>query len=179
MVTGLTMYIIRLAKTVQMGDQTLVPGVRYVVPSVETHHLSANLAPEDIASSSSWNPYNRPPHEGCRSIAVYRHSAWGDQLMTTGIVKFLRDKFPDARLDVYCAKKMLPIWEYGWADHAYPTPMTFDAATWYDGHVFFDEMLEMNAEPEQGNAYDDMLGFAGFNPAAVDPFYKRPQLKVA
>lgn len=168
------MYVVRPSATLRAGTQIFQPGIRYVVPSVEAFNFPNHL----LHSTSGWNSYNRPPKEGCERIVVYRHSAWGDQLMVTALVKLLKDRFPKARVDVYCSRKVLPLWKYAYADHAYPTPLTFDAAMWYDGHLLFSEMLEMDAEPDQGNAYDNMIGFAGFDPASVDPFYKRPQLRV-
>ena len=171
------MVIVRLNRMVEIGDQRLIPGCRYVVPDAEARNLHDGLAPDDVYSVSGWNSYNRPPSADSRRIVVYRHSAWGDQLMTTAIVKLLKDRCPKARVDVYCAAKMLPVWAHSYADHAYPTPLTFDSCCWYDSHVLLENMLEANSEPDQGNAYDSMLGYAGFDPAKVDAFYKRPQLR--
>lgn len=166
-------FIVRPNRKIQVDTKVFHPGIRYVVPQVEAGRFKKHM----VDSHSSWNNYNRAPRRGMRRVVVYRHSAWGDQLMATGVVKLLKDKLPGTQVDVYCAPQVVELWADGYADNVYPTPMTFDAATWYEGHVFYEGMLEMDSEPEQGNAFDNMIGFAGFDPKTVDSFYKRPHLR--
>lgn len=170
------MRILRLKQSLRAGEQQFQTGIRYVLPNAEYANI-VREAPDAVDTASAWNSYQRPLSESSRRIVVFRHSAFGDQLMTTGIVKLIKDRFPKSKVFVYCAAKVLPIWEHAWADAAFPTPMPLDFALWCDAHVLFDEMLEQNAEPDQGNSYDDMLGFAGLDPEKIDDHYKRPQLR--
>jgi ADP-heptose:LPS heptosyltransferase len=55
---------------------------------------------------------------------------------------------------------------------ALPLPIPFDVARSYDYHIFYEGMLENNAEHDQNCCYDDFFGFVGLNDVPSE--YKRP-----
>lgn len=162
---------------VTIGNMVLLPGVRYVVPAgIARRYAMALLERGHEYTQSSFNSYLRP-YGGAdlngKRLAVFRHSAFGDQLMTTAVVYYLKEKFPQAKIDVYCSPTVLEIWN-GLQVEAMPAPMHFEALRGYDWHLFYDQMLEENREHDQACAYDDMFAFAGLRDVPAEA--KRPRV---
>lgn len=159
----------------QMDGMTFAPFTRYVLPAGPAQTLGGALkAKNALHSMSIWNSYHRPfagQELNGKRLAIYRHAAYGDQLMVTGIAAYIAHRWPKAQIDVYCAPNVIDLWG-GLAVRAIKAPLTFDAARAYDFHLFYDQMLEENREWDQGCAYDDLFAFAGLTD--VPPFWKRP-----
>jgi ADP-heptose:LPS heptosyltransferase len=153
--------------------------VRYVLPQGPAQAYARALAAKKVEPhTSGFNSYERryagQPLAG-RRLAIYRHAAFGDQLMVTSVACHLATQHPAAAIDVYCSPGVLDLWR-GLPVRALPAPLTFDAARAYDYHLLYDGMCEMDREPEQANAYDNLFGFAGLPDVA--PEWKRPRVAV-
>jgi ADP-heptose:LPS heptosyltransferase len=95
--------------------------------------------------------------------------------MVTGVVAYLLHRWPRARIDIYCSPHVMSLWA-GLPVRVLPAPLVFDAAKTYDFHLFYDQMLEQNGEPDQECAYDDLFGYAGL--ADVTDSWKRPRVEL-
>ena len=168
------MNILTTYERVQLADSTLLPFTRYIVPAdvaiAVSNHLNAAQVPYVC---SSFNSYERR-YAGQKSgtLALFRHQAWGEQLMTSAVVNVLKHVRPELRVDVYCSSEVISIWNK--VTRAYPCPMLFDTIRQYPFHAMYEGMLENNAEPDQSNAIDDMLAFIGINPEEVPDNLKVP-----
>lgn len=153
------------------------PFCRYVVSDYESLYLQQNT-PHTNWTHSSFNPYERRPGGSDdlngKKVCVYRHTAYGDQLMISSVPKYIKSMFPDAIVHLYCDEELVPMWR----DNPYvggsaiPIPIPFDVARGYDYHIFYEGMLENNGEPDQECCYDDFFRFFGH--IDVPDFYKRP-----
>jgi len=171
--------ILSTPQSMRMDGMVFMPYVRYVLPAgpAQTFVTSLRAQKHEPHTMSVWNSYHRPyagqPLNGKR-IAIYRHAAFGDQLMVTAVAARLAHLFPKAQIDVYCAPNVLEIWAGMPGIRALPAPMHFDALRGYDFHLFFDQLLEEDREPDQGNAYDNLFGIAGL--PDTNPVWKRPRI---
>lgn len=167
--------VISSTEPITMDGMTFAPFTRYVVPAGPAQTLGRGLVEKSAMHSMSvWNSFHRPfagQAINGKRLAIYRHAAFGDQLMVTGVAAYIASRWPAAKIDVYCSPQVLELWR-GLPVRALPAPLTFDAARSYDHHLFFDQMLEENREPDQECAYDDLFGFAGLSD--VPATYKRP-----
>lgn len=164
---------------VRVDKAVLMPFARYVVPDDVARSVGSKLSEKNVEfTCSCFNPYERRfgGQIGGGKIAFFRHSAWGDQLMATAVVRTLMSLFPDSRVDVYCSPTVISMWDG--LTRAFPAPMIFDAIRAYDHHVFYEGMLENNWEPDQNNAIDDMIAFMGIDPEKVPPGLKVPTVVV-
>lgn len=162
-------------------DAIFLPYDRYVVPesigrAVEEALLSKH--PDANYTLSSFNSYERR-YSGQHlkrgeSLLVYRHGAYGDTLMTTAVMEAIRRRCPEAHIDLYCRPEGAEMW-YGVAKvRVWPGYPPFDSARRYTYHLLYENMLENNSEDDQGCAVDDMLQFAGIDPASVPDEEKLP-----
>ena len=152
------------------------PFARYIVSDYECHAL-VNTARQVRWEISSFNPYERryggQDLKGKR-VAIYRHTAFGDQLMMSCLPRYLKTLYPTCTIGYYCSPEMCDLWRGNpFVDNsALPLPIPFDVARSYDYHIFFEGMLENNGEHDQNCCYDDFFGFVGLND--VPSQYKRP-----
>lgn len=158
------------------GESFMSPFTRYVIPN--------ELGNECLKAKSDWTVsgigsferrYGGQDLNG-KSVAVIRYHGIGDMLMVTGLVRYLREKYPKAIIHFYCLRSYASsVWN-GNTDLStggyIPLPLTLDAMRRYEYHLFYDGMIECNAEPDQNNAYDDMFGFAGLHDVPSE--YKHP-----
>lgn len=159
------------------GCMAMQPFVRYVLPAGPAQHFAAGLRAKAIGYTMSvFNAYARP-YGGTdlngKRLAFYRHAAFGDQLMATSVPVYLKHLFPNAQIDVYCSPEVIEVWN-GLPVRAFPAPITLEAARAYDAHLFYDQMLEEDREPDQDNAYDSLFRFAGLSD--VPDIFKRPKV---
>ena len=154
------------------------PYDRYVVADCEFDTLRA-MTPRTNWTWSSFNSYERRyggQDLNGKKVCIYRHSAFGDQLMVSALPKYLKSRFPDATVHLYCHSSVHSLW-YGnpFVDNsAISLPIPFDAMRRYDYHIFFEGMLEGNSEDDQSCCYDDMFGFCGLKD--VPDVFKRPHV---
>lgn len=159
------------------GGLAMQPFVRYVLPAGPAQGYALALKKQGVEYTMSvFNPYFRP-YGGSdlngKRLAFYRHAAYGDQLMATSVPVYLKHLFPKAQIDVYASPEVLDIWR-GLPVKSYPAPLIFEATRAYDFHLFYDQMLEEDREPDQENAFDSMFAYAGFKDAP--DVFKRPKV---
>ena len=152
------------------------PHARYIVSDYECMILSDRV-PQAKWVISSFNPYERRYGGQCldgKRVCIYRHTAFGDQLMISCLPRYIKTLFPSCYIGFYCSPEMLDMWRSNpFVDGgALPLPIPFDVARSYDYHIFFEGMLENNSEHDQNCCYDDFFGFAGLS--NVPSEYKRP-----
>lgn len=176
------MVILKTSRTVAVHDtMTLWPFTRYVVPDSIGHQAIEFLRGKQTAvEASSFNSYERrfsgSAKEG-QSVLLYRHDAYGDQLMATAIPSIIMRRNFDVRVDVCCSSGVMDIWK-GLPVEVIPAPMLFEAVVGYNYHIMYDSMLEANSERDQNNCYDDLLAWVGIDPTTVEPQEKRPQIRL-
>lgn len=157
------------------------PFCRYIVSDYEHYYLTMQ-ARETQWTTSSFNPYERRPGPGVnlngKKVCIYRHTAFGDQLMISAVPRYLKTLYPEAIVHLYCDPGIVDMWKNNpFVDGAaIPIPIPFDVARAYDYHIFYEGMLENNGEHDQNNCYDDFFGFAGFS--NVPDKFKRPWIQV-
>lgn len=153
-------------KLLKTSTHFFKPFNRYVVSDYELDEVLVQ-APKTQVRWSSFNSYERrcPGTDlNGKMICVYRHNAFGDQLIASALPRYIKTHFPAATVHLYCHPNVMPLW-FGnpfVEGSAIPLPIPFDAVKEYDYHIFYEGMLEGNSEPDQGNCYDDMFAFAGF-----------------
>lgn len=170
--------ILSSTEGVSIGAGMLLrPFLRYVLPAGPAQSYALQLQKQGIDYTMSvFNAYQRP-YGGVdlngKRLAFYRHTAFGDQLMATAVPVYLKHLYPDAKIDVYCSPEVMPIWR-GLPVRCFEAPITFEAARAYDYHLFYDQMLEEDREPDQDNAYDSAFAYAGLRNVA--DVFKRPKV---
>lgn len=161
-------------------NQMLNPMTRYIVSDDTAHSLKAafneHSFPHQISAFDSYERRYAGQNANGKRIALMRSAAFGDTMIASPIPSYIRSLYPESRVDVYCAEKVASLWRDSGA-RVYATPLTFDAAMRYDYHIMLEHLFEQNSEPEQGNCYDDMYAFMGFDPKEVPVEFKRPILK--
>jgi ADP-heptose:LPS heptosyltransferase len=175
------MRIVKPDKLVKASSGILYkPFNRYVVSDFEHLYLDDHT-PNTEWEWSSFNPWERRyggQNLTGKRVLVYRHSAYGDQLMVSAIPHYLKTMCPDARVDLYCDPVVMDLWAgcpYV-EGSAIPIPIPFDAVQHeYDYHIMYEGMMEANGEWDQYNAYDDMFGVLGLDPPNK---FKRPFVTV-
>lgn len=176
------MHVIRCSEMVQVSDQAaFLPMVRYVVHQSVAGKLKDSLhAAQGKMMQSHFNSYERRyagQNTNGKRIMIMRSSAFGDTLMATAIPCYIRDRFPETRVDVWADPKVADLW-MGLGFHIYHSPVPFDAATQYAYHLILESMFEANSEAEQNNAYDDAFAFFGMDPKKIPDRFKRPHIAV-
>lgn len=175
------MHVFQSPYLIQLKDGTVfLPRVRYVVPTGVARNMEESLLhqrPDATYTLSHFNSYERryagqQLHKG-DSLLLYRHGAIGDTLMTTAVVKVIRDRNPDATIDLYCREQNAELW-HGLGVNVLPGYPPFDAARTYTHHLLFENLLESNSEDDQGCAIDDLFSFAGIDPQSVMDEQKVP-----
>jgi len=157
----------------------LKPYDRYVVADCEFDTLK-DRTPHTNWEWSSFNSYERRyggQDLNGKRVCIYRHSAFGDQLMVSALPRYLKAKYPQALIHLYCHPSVQSMW-YGnpFVDNsAISLPIPFDAMKRYDYHIFFEGMLEGNSETDQSCCYDDMFDFCGCR--NVPDGFKRPHFQ--
>jgi len=132
-------------------------------------------------TKSSFNPYEHRyggQDLNGKKVCIYRHTAYGDQLMVSAVPYYLKTIYPDATVHLYCDPGIVDMWKgnqyVGGA--ALPLPIPFDVARSYDYHIFYEGMLENNGEHDQNCCYDDFFETIGLMDVPVQ--FKRPHLVV-
>ena len=164
-----------------MGDNAIwyKPNNRYVVSNYELDELMYR-SPKTVFNWSNFAPYERRyggQDLNGKTVCIYRHSAWGDQLIASALPRYLKALYPEATIHMYCHPKVLSLWKANTfvSGSAIPLPIPFDAVKHvYDYHIFLEGMLEADSERDQENCYDSMFSFCGFRD--VPPHYKRPHI---
>lgn len=152
------------------------PFARYIVSDYECMVLTEHT-PQTQWHLSSFNPYERRyggQDLNGKRVCIYRHTAFGDQLMISCLPRYLKTIYPHCHIGFYCSPEMCDMWKGNpyVGNVALPLPIPFDVARSYDYHIFYEGMLENNGEFDQNCCYDDFFGFVGLND--VPPEYKRP-----
>lgn len=172
------MWILKTDENLKLKDgSAFLRGMNYVVNRAQ---LEALKETKKVGGFSSFNCFHQRPVPAfgtTPSVLLYRHAAFGDQLIATGIGRYVKAMWPDCRLDVATSSHVAKLW-HGLADSAISIPMPFEVVKSYTWHLFYDEMFESNSHPEQGNGYDDFYRFAGIKPEDVPDRFKRPWVQL-
>lgn len=112
-----------------------------------------------------------------QKVCIYRHTAWGDQLMISAVPRYLKTLYPEVTISHYCEERVHQLW---WQNpyvngSALPLPMVFETVMKYDYHIFYEGMLENNREQDQRCCYDDAFEFCGLTD--VPAKYKLPNIQ--
>lgn len=161
-------------------EHVYLPFTRYVITDASYHRIAKSLAKANgsIVSSSCFNSRERITRARIknRKVAIYRHTAFGDQLIMTGLTQWLHIKWPDARIFYACSPMVGDIWRWNPTVEYIGQPMTLEFVDSMTDHIFFEGMFENDSEPDQLNCYDAMFRRAGFDPRNVPTKFKRPHL---
>jgi len=165
-----------------MADCTVTykPFCRYIVSDYEAMYLTEYTRNTEW-TKSSFNPYERRyggQDLNGKKVCIYRHTAYGDQLMISSVPYYLKTLYPDAIVHLYCDPGIVDMWDGNSyvGGGALPLPIPFDVARSYDYHIFYEGMLENNGEHDQSCCYDDFFGMIGLNDVPAQ--FKRPHLTV-
>jgi len=165
------------------GRDIVRPKTRYVMPNEMAWELTHNIKDVEwkISAVDCYERRYAGQDLNGKSLCIVRYHGIGDMLMVTALPHYLKHLYPDATINVYSNESYASsVWDGNESlsvRTALSLPLTLDAVRQYDYHLFFDGMIECNAERDQGNAYDDMFAFAGMTdvPAAqkVPHLYRR------
>lgn len=172
------MKIIMADKPVWIGEACLRPMCRYVVSDWEAMYYLHNTSHTKwtMSSFNAWERRYGGQDLNGKRVCMYRHAAWGDQLMVSAIPHYLKTVYPESTVHLYCEAEVSKLWEGNpiIGGSALPLPIPFDVIRHYDYHIFYEGILENNSEPDQNNCYDDMFGMIGLND--VPDIFKRPYI---
>jgi ADP-heptose:LPS heptosyltransferase len=173
------MKIVMPDRLVKTESHYFHPFTRYVVSDFEFDQLLAG-APRTEWRWSSFNSYERRyggQDLNGKKLVIYRHSAFGDQLIASSLPFYLKSRFPKSLIHFYCHPSVMPLWngDVNVEGSALPLPIQFDAMKLYDYQLFFEGMLEGNSEMDQSNCYDDMFAYSGL--MDVPDEFKRPHIQ--
>ena len=153
------------------------PYTRYIVSDMEWESFNWK---KDVNTDLHWSCFQSYERRyggqdlNGKKLLIYRHNAYGDQLMASSLPRYIKHLYPESIIHFYCAPPVMPLWAHNpyVQGSAIPLPIHFDCHDKYDYHLFFEGMLESNSERDQNCCYDDMFAFAGFRDVA--PEWKRP-----
>lgn len=178
------MRVLSFPERLARGPTELIPRpfVRYVLGENEAAELIISSQESGIrpVSSSLFSAYERRfalPGKPGERVLVWRHGAFGDALIASGVVAALRRLAPETRFDVWTDEQAVSCFRDA-TTRVFAGPIPFDAAIKYHRHLLFDLIYEADQEPEQQNAYDQMLAWSGADPETVPDEWKRPRLDV-
>jgi len=172
------MRIVQADKLVRVDTGFFIPYNRYVVSDFECDQL-IEATPNTHWRWSSFNALERRyggQDLSGKKVCVYRHTAWGDQLIVSAVPAELKRRYPDATIHLFCHRDVMSLW----AGNPYvngtaiPLPINLDATRFYDYVIFYEGILESNREVDQKNCYDDMFEMIGLTD--VPDHAKRPSI---
>lgn len=172
------MHVVTFHRPTHYDPFTYAPNTRYVI----NESLFNRMREKDPSIQARASIYNAFEKRYCgqdlqgKRLLLYRPKSIGDQMITSALVAFLKDRFPRCVIDYYLEPNVLELWD-GVGIHLSPTPIVFDAAKSYDYTLFLEGLYENNVEPDQDDCYTTMFRYAGF--PDVDPKWKRPFLVFA
>lgn len=161
-------------------DEVFVPFDRYVIPESLAREFERQVLEKNPLvnyTMSDFNSYERryagQPLRRGDSLLIYRHGAFGDTLMSTAVVRWIRKQNPEATIDLYCRPEGVEMW-HGAGCRAIPGYPSFDAARRYKYHLLYEKMLENDSEDDQVCAIDNAFAFGGMDPAQIPDADKLP-----
>jgi ADP-heptose:LPS heptosyltransferase len=168
----------------EAGGWTFAMGNRYVLSDSIFRRIAEDMDKQKMANSvrtwSCFNSYERRyggQDLNGRRLAIYRENGFGDNLIVSGLVGYLKTTYPGALIDVYAMPRVSAVWHGNTDASFHPMAPPFDALkNAHDYHLLFEGMIENDCERDQGNAYDNLFAFAGIYPKSVPANFKRPQV---
>lgn len=159
---------------------TFLPFVRYVVTDASFNTIARSISKSDSkiltqTCFNSWVAATRKPVEN-RLVMVYRHTAFGDQLIMTGITAYMKFIWPDARIFYFCSPEQTDIWRWNPHIEFCGGPMPLEMVNKMHDHFFLEGMFECDSEPDQANCFDSHFKSIGFDPNDVPVEFKRPHI---
>lgn len=180
------MVILSSPVTAKFEGTSLLPFCRYVLTQAQARQVEAafngtSLSPSDLSNFNSYERRYGGTPLGRKKIVIYRHTAFGDQLMMTGLVAYLKDQNPETYILYVCGEKAACVWDNNPCADVAIGAMPFETVTKGNVgekiemyHLFYENMLECDSQPEQNNAYDNMFAFGGMSD--VPDKWKRPHI---
>lgn len=170
------MRVVECNKAQLVDGKMYTPFTRYVTSDFSAAQF-LEMSPPGTWHMSSFNAWERRyagQDLNGKSVCIYRHNAWGDQLIVSAVPAELMRRYPTATIHLYCHPQVVPLW---WGNvfvqgSALELPIPFDALRGYDYTIFYEGMLEMNSEHDQHCCYDDFFGVIGLHD--VPDWVKRP-----
>ena len=160
----------------------LNPRRRYILNTGQVRQIA-----QFIATVSDLQPGGllTPLHAGqnlCKAgilIERLRERGIGDLLFLTGPLAFLQQASGQtAEIDVFALSDRGPVLWGNPDGRVLCGPGEYDHLRLYNYHWFINSVTETNEEPDQPNVYDGLFAQLGFDPATIDPQWKRPRAVV-
>lgn len=175
------MVITSFDQVVSTEGMVYLPYNRYVCTDAHFSNTARAVMQQGgkVLAQSSFNPYEKR-YSGQdlngKNVAVYRHTAFGDQLIVTGLTNYLKFMFPRVRLFYFSSPDTFECWRNNPSIEYCGGPMPLETVKAMDYHIFLESMFESDGEPDQMNCYDSMYQFCGIDPVMVPDIYKRPRM---
>lgn len=178
------MRIVTPDKLIQVGGRHpyhLKPFCRYIISDYELDEFLRGSPHTEWEWSSfhAWERKYAGQDLNGKRLCVYRHNAWGDQLIASAVPRYLKILYPESVIHMYCHPEVMPLWLGNpfVEGSAISLPIPFEAVDpknprHYDYSILYEGMLEGNSEPDQHCCYDDFFGVMGVH--GVPAKYKRP-----
>lgn len=182
------MFIASFRIPISAGEWFLSPLARYVMSDSMYNKIMEQLnaayeaqkkEPDFYNGWSSFNSYERRyagQDLNGRRLAIYRESGFGDNMIVSGLVHYLKTTYPTAQIDIFGLPHVQTVWSGNREATMMPVCPQFDALRNYDYHIMLEGMIENDNEPDQKNAYDNLFDFCGIYSKQVPPEFKRPHL---
>jgi hypothetical protein len=138
----------------------------------------------DLKGSPYYMPFTSGKSLSGASIVVDRHRdrGIGDLLFMTGVFDFMQHiAGNNVKIDMYALAERGAVLLNHPALHLGTTlagPLLYDDIGLYNYQWLVDTVTECSEEPDQLNVYDALYKSLGFNPADVDPRFKRPSARL-
>lgn len=183
------MFIASFRIPINAGEWFIQPLTRYVMSDSMYNKIMQQLAESydkagkthDFGNGwSSFNSYERRyggQDLNGRRLAIYRESGFGDNMIVSGLCRYLKHTYPSCQIDVFGLPHVQTAWNGNRDVTMMPVCPTFDALRNYDYHVLLEGMIENDNEPDQRNAYDNLFDFCGIYSRQVPDEFKRPNLQ--
>lgn len=110
-----------------------------------------------------------------KKLLVIRTGGLGDIMFSQPVIKYLKEKNPNAFIVYACAPRYSLIfksWPKGLVDQAISSPFSTKLFNEMDYHLPYEGSIERNFESHEVNAYDIYSEMAGLNIDHTDPKYK-------
>lgn len=159
------------------------PRRRYILNANQLENLQPYIETmSDLHTSADYKPLRMGARLPSSTVLVerYRERGIGDLLFMTGpLAYFHHVTTGDVNVHFYALSDRGPVLN-GNPTLPLPNrvplygPVHYDDLRYYDYHWFVDTVTEYNEEPDQLNVYDALFKQLGFDPATIEPQFKRP-----
>jgi ADP-heptose:LPS heptosyltransferase len=152
------------------------PGLKYLIHDESAHAIREDMKMtgfELVAVQQDFDEICREKHwrypQPADSLLVYTTGNIGDHLWTTALVRAIKRRMPEVKIDIASHPGIHAIWS-GNKDirSVRECPVPLDSLRYYDGVIVLDELVANHYELEQPNCYDIIFAHAGIVPDEND-----------